>query len=350
MAISSDVHSFPEFRFGIAEQSAWGTANTTDAQIYEVYTTATPQIAWNVIRDDVPRSDGLLIENETDRYVSQNGATYEVSVEGVLTDKIVDLLVFSVMQDLASEAATTPYLKTWQWDAGTTHMDYASNSGAGVGHGILLTLCLSSPATGESWYVKDAVCKSLTISSDPGSNGGRATFSATFMSGKNPVYSGSFTPGSWVSVGSDFYIHQSLNSKQLGGNDLVLYSQSITLENGLAVSSFASGEAEQYANAGGGKPYKVSGSLNVKYDANTKDIVDEIVTNPSAGAGEKALLVRWGDGSADGTLSIKAEAFIDGDVIVDPSDERGAGLTIPWRGMYNGSDYSVQFLVANTIG
>jgi hypothetical protein len=226
MAIDTNLYSKNQFRFAIAEESSFGTAITTQTNFKELWITEPVQIDYSgIVRDEAKRADGKRVLSHTDVYVDDNGGEYTVSVSGILTDLTADLLIYGVMQDLVSEAATTPYLKSFEWDGSTT----GDSSGVPLKY---YTLNGYNPATDESWQLKTAVLKSLTISADPGTNGGRATFNATFWSGFPPVQTGlTVSPASWVSPGTDYYVFQKLNTKTLGGSDLVLGSVNFEFNN-----------------------------------------------------------------------------------------------------------------------
>jgi len=343
MAISSNVYTAPQFRVGIAEEATLGTAITTQSSFKELEITNTPFPSYDgVVREVRKRADGKRVLSNTDIYVDEEGGDgYTVQVDGILTDKIADLLIYGSMQDLDSEGANTPYLKTFEWDGSTD----GDNSGSPY---KFYTVNGYSPASGESWALTSCIIKTLTISSDPGTNGGRASYSATFWTGYKPSLGATVTPGSWTTPGTDYYVHQLLNTKAIDGttDNLVVGSFSITFENNVSrVGYDSSGDPQLYVFP----QFDVTGELSVKYDANTKDEIDNFVTNPEGGSAETQIYIHWGDGSADGTLLFDVNAIYTAAPTPDFGNEAGVMVTLPFQGVDDGSNEAVEVKIANAI-
>ena len=98
-----------------------------------------------------------------------------------LTDTTADLLLYGVMQDLVSEAAGSPFLKTFEWDGSTTGV-------SGAAPNKFYTLNGYNPDTSENWQLKSCVLSSLSISADPGSNGGRGYILCYILDGISSYY------------------------------------------------------------------------------------------------------------------------------------------------------------------
>ncbi|ODS29846.1 MAG: hypothetical protein SCARUB_05046, partial [Candidatus Scalindua rubra] len=129
MAVKERSYAPSEFRLGIARQTAWGTAITTQSNLLELHITEPTQIDYSgVTRDITKRSDGKIVESNTDIYVTQAGTIYSVSVSGILTDLCADYLIYAVMQDIESEAPTGPFNKIFYWDRNTVSPDFAGLS------------------------------------------------------------------------------------------------------------------------------------------------------------------------------------------------------------------------------
>ena len=338
MAIDTSLYSKNEFRFAIAEEATFGTAITAQGSFKELHITDNPQLDWGgIIRDQAKRSDGKRVLSHTDTYLATAGGTYTCAVSGVLTDLTADLLLYGVMQDLVSEDGSTPYLKTFEWDGSTDGDDSGSPY-------KFFTLNGYNPATDESWQLKSCVLQSLSISADPGSNGGRASFSATFFTGFAPVQTGlTVTPASWVSPGEDFYSFQALAAKTVGGSDVVLGSMSLDFANGVVrVGHDSSGDPQQYTFP----QFGVSGEVMVKYDANTKDEIVTFLKNPMDGSAETTIILRWGDGSADGTLSFEVNAIYTGNSL-DFGNDAGVFVSLPFEGVDDGTYEAIEVKIAN---
>jgi hypothetical protein len=335
------IYSGKDFRIGIAPQSAFATANTTEAQFYELLITDSPQMDWGgLIRESTKRSNSKRVKDNKDVFVQTAGGTYTVSVSGVLTDTTVDLLVGGVMNDVESEGASTPYTKVLEWDSSTTQPDFGGDSGQ------MFTILLYSPASGESIQLKTAVLQSLSISGDPGSNGGRLGFSATFYTGFAPTYSATATPSSWVTPATDYYIFQQAATKTVGGSAIVAGSFSVDFANGAARVGFdSSGNPETYS-MGLGDGYAVSGEISAKYDPNTKDLIDTFLTNPQGGSAESNIIMEWGTGGADGHLKFDFNALFTGNS-QDFGNEAGVFVSLPFEGVDDGTNEAVEVTISN---
>lgn len=349
MATAIQAYAKSEFRFAIAEESTFGTAITTQTAFKELLITDIPQIDWGgVVRDEAKKSDGKRVLSNKDVFLQTAGGEYTVSVAGILTDNTADLLLYGVMQDLTGatpgEAATTPFAKVFEWDGSTT----------GVSSGYpskFFTLNGYNPSTSEHWQVKSAIVKTLAINADPGTNGGRASFTATFYSGFAPTLTGlTVTPTDWTAPATDFYIFQNLNTKAVNGttDNLVLGSFSISFENNVKrIGNDSSGGPQYYVYAGGGNDFVVTGELSAKYDNNTKDEIDSFLTNPQGGSAERQIYIRWGDGSADGTLLFDVNALYTGNSIDFGADT--VMVSLPFSGVDDGTNEAVEVTIANAI-
>lgn len=338
MAIDTSIYSKNDFRFAIAEEGTFGTAITAQGSFKEILITDTPQIEWGgIIRDETKRADGKRVMSHTDVFQTTAGGTYSCSVSGILTDTTADLLLYGVMQDLHEEAAGTPFLKTLHWDGSTD----GDNAGSPYKY---FTLNGYNPDTSEHWELKTCVLQSLSISADPGSNGGRASFSATFFTGFPPTISGlTVTPASWTAIANDFYVFQSLNTKTVGGNDVVLNSFSVNFENGVTrVGHDSSGDPQQYIFP----QFDITGDISVKFDDNTAPEIDKWVLNPTAGSAESNIIVQWGDGSADGTLKFDVNAIYTGHSY-DFGNDAGVFVSLPFKGVDDGTNEAIEVKIAN---
>jgi len=344
MAISTNVYVGPQFRVAIAEESTFGTAITTQTNFKELEITSTPWPDYSgIVREVRKRADGKRVLSYKDIYVDEEGGAdgYTVNIEGILTDITADLLIYGVMQDLVSEDATTPYLKEFEWDGSTD----GDNSGSPY---KFYTINGYNPASGESWATKTCVIKTLTITSDPTNNGGKASFSATFWTGFKPSFGQTVTPASWTAPGTDWYVHQLLDTKALGGttDNLVLGSASLTFENNVQRVGFdSSGDPQIYVFP----QFDITGEIKTKYDANTKDEIDNFVLNPEGGSAERQIYLRWGDGASDGTLSFDVNAVYADSLTPDFGNEAGVMLGISFQGVDDGTNEAIDVKIANSV-
>ena len=345
---TTDIHARSEFRFAIAEESTFGTAITTQSNFKELMITDVPQIEYGgIIRDEAKKSDGKRVLSHTDVFLQTAGGEYTVAVSGILTEDTVDLLVYGVMQDIVSETDELTYARVFEWDGSTTGVD--SN---GLPNKFY-TLNGYNPATDESWQLKSAVIKTLSINGDPGSNGGRLSFSATFYSGYAPTQTGlTVTPSSWTaaydSSNSDFFIFQKAATKTIGGTAVVLNSFSLNWENNAKrIGHDSSGNPEYYAYAGGGNDFVFTGELSAKYDANSKDEIATFLTDPSAGSAEKQIILDWGSASSDGYLKFDCNAIYTGNSLDFGGD--AVMVNLPFQGVDDGTNEAIEVSIENSV-
>jgi len=309
VAISTAVYGKTQFRFAIAKESTFGTAITADASFQELHITEPPTLdtASAVVTDETPRIDGSAVLSRYDIYKTQAGAITTVTVSGILTKESAPLLIYGAMQNV-TEGAATPYLKTSTWDRTTVPE-------GDEGSQVFFTLALHDPVSGEAKEVTSAFLKTLELTWDAASNGGRVAFNATFVSGLQLITTANYTPGSWKGVSSDFFTLSDLDTKTVAGSDVVASNFSLSIDNGATFYGVdASGYAEGCAvGATGGKGFTASGSITVKYDANTKDLFDKALANPTTAANtaDLEIILLWLTTGDDGHLGFTCNAVLD---------------------------------------
>lgn len=344
---TTDIHAKSEFRFAIAEESTWATAITTQSNFRELMITDVPQIEYGgIIRDEAKKSDGKRVLSHTDVFLQTAGGEYTVAVSGIITEDTVDLLVYGVMQDIVSESDSGTCARVFEWDGSSTGVD--SNGKPNQSY----TLNGYNPASDESWSLKGAVIKSLSISGDPGSNGGRLSFSATFYSGYAPTQTGlTVTPSSWTSAysssASDFFIFQKAAAKTIGGTAVVLGSFSLNWENNAKrIGHDSSGNPEYYAYSGGGNDFVFTGEMSAKYDANSKDEIAIFLADPGVGSAEKQIIFAWGSASADGYLKFDVNAIYTGNSMDFGGD--AVMINLPFQGVDDGTNEVIEVTIENS--
>lgn len=329
MAISTLNYSKTDVRCAIASQSVFGTANTTQAEFYELHITDMVKIdaSSGVLEDATKRSDGSHVETITDVYRNTAGGEYTVQVSGIATKETLAMLIYAVTQDIATEADIDPYQRVFEWDEATTQKIAATGL-----PNYLLTFLLADPVAAENKQLHTCVVKTLQIDSDPGANAGRMSFTATLYTGF-PAVTGSVTctVADWVDPSQSYFVHQLLQTKTISAADVVCSKFSLSLENEVVRHGFTTtGAPELYAF---GTP-KVTGSLDVKYDANTVDLPDAYFISPSAaGAADFPVVMVWGATASALYLSFDIWAIYAGDPW-ERSDNGGAlFMTIPFKGL-----------------
>jgi hypothetical protein len=328
-AITVSYHK-ADVRCAIAGQATFGTANTTQAEFYELHVTDIVKIdaSSSMLEDATKRSDGSRVETITDIYRNAAGGEYTVQVSGIATRETLSMLIYACMQDIAAETDSGTFSKTFEWDESTTQ-----KLASGLPNYILTFLLQDSIST-ENKQLHTCVVKSLTLESEPGSNAGRMKFTATLYSGFPCVTTGiTCTPASWVAPTQAFYVHQLLQTKTVGGSPVVVGKFSLALESEVMRGGYSTTGAPQFY--GFGTP-KVTGSVDVKYDNVVSELADAYFISPSAdGAGDFQVNMVWGVAAAAATpyLAIDVWAIYNGDPW-ETSDQGGVLFrTVPFKGV-----------------
>ena len=337
MAISSAVYSKTAFRFAIAQETTFGTAITTQASFQELHITEPPTLdtATAVVTDETPRIDGSAVMGVGDIYKTQAGAITTVTVSGILTTPVLELLLEGVFQN----KATSSLEDTYAWDSSTSVIgDPASQT--------FFTLALHDPISGEGKQLTSAFLKTLEITWDAGSNGGRASFNATFISGLALGTTSTFTPASWTSPGTAYFTTSGLDTKTLNSAEIVTNNFSFSLDNG---ATFWGVDSSGYAEgctvgAAGGKGYVASGSVSVKYDANTDDLIDYALANPAAGSADIILALTFNSGDATNELSFTANCVLDS-ANYNFGQDAGVFRDLPFKCVYESTTDAITVVV-----
>lgn len=337
------VYSGTEFQFGIAEEAVFGTAITVQGSFQKLFLTEPVQVGYgDIIRGVNKRSDGKRILSHTDIYVSDTGADYPIQVTGIATKATIDLLIYGVMQDLISEASVSPNLKSFEWDGDSGAVDFSVNNGK------TFTLLGYDPETAYNWQIPSTVVKTLTVNVASGTNEGRMSFSATFYSGFAKTFGVTATPDSWISPGVAYYPIQLLDTKTIDGTSIVIDGFSLNLDNkAMRVGYDSSGYPVNYALAAN-DPLSVTGELSAKYDAATSGEIAKFLTTPDGGTAERNIIVRWGDGVADGTLNFDINAVYTGNE-KSHSTDMGTFVKLPFEAVDDGVNEALAIDIANSI-
>ena len=105
-----NVYSGKQWTLAIAQESAWGTPETTGFKALHIET-AQPIDRTGLQNVFRRRAHGDRMPRNTDYFRSQAGGIVMLPFEAWATHDTLDLLIHGVMHDLVSEGATTPYAK-----------------------------------------------------------------------------------------------------------------------------------------------------------------------------------------------------------------------------------------------
>ena len=283
MALTT-VHSGKQARLFLAQQTAigtavsdanaWATGNTDGVITLQPTGDLSPADLGGVVRDSSIRAHGQRVKKNTDVFASTDGAFFTMPFEVLPTRHDIDWLVYGVMQDIASEASSGTFSKVFTINADTTQPDFGAISD--LTGGLMMTVTLDDPIASENDQMKSSVISELTLSSDPGSYGGRLVASGTFYSGFALNHDNNLAPASTIVPATDYFAHSLLTAKTVNSAAAVVNSYSITINNNAQrVGSDSSGDAQSYAM--GIPEYSVTGEIAIKYDSTTKDVVNDFL-------------------------------------------------------------------------
>jgi len=283
--LDSTVYSGKQFEAYVSLQSdALGT-NDVSGTLYKMRLAEVNDIDFSAgfQTADVERV-GQRVLRPTDHVKIYKGGTFTWSFDDLVIENeaLLQLLLQLVTED-TSPAATVVI----QGDQGTVAYEQGATTGE------YACVVISSPDTSHDRLMHSAILQELTLSMDPGTNGGRLTASGSFFSGYQPVINAESTSAD-ATAADKSYSFFDCTTTQLASDDVVMNNFSLTISNpavrvGYETVNSIAGEPCAY-NRGG--QISVSGSLSTKLDDNTAQIItEEFLVGVSAN-------ISIGDGSA----------------------------------------------------
>lgn len=316
MAIDSNVYSSKQFELFIAPQSAMGTANSTNSDFVKLDLVNVNDVDFGggLVQERNLRS-GQQIKKSTDHYVSQKGATSTLEFEWVCSHKEGLIQLMKMISEDTSGA----------FEVAGTFSPAVYKHGATSGQ--MATVIVSNPNTGDDRIMHSAVLTNLDLAMDSGSEGGRIVASGTFMSGYKPVVGASTVAPSGTETAFVKTIYD-CTTKTLGGADVVARSMNLSFGYPAMRIGFQGNdaEAEQYGRSG---EYTLSGSVTVKYDANTDGELGQFLSGSTRA-------VAMGDGGSAFHFSIPTAVYTGYNIDLGDSEE-GAFVEVPFEATANGS-------------
>ena len=349
MAIDGTVTAGSQFEMAFSEESTFGTAITATTTDLWKLIHLTEHSEWDLsglVRDTTMRLRASRVPHNEDNFFVRGGGEVVIPFTAIATDITLDFFLYLVMQDLVSEDVGAPYEKIFEWDASTTQPQFTD------GTGKFVTVVLNGGISSEDMIATTCILRDLTISSDPGTNGGRLTVSGNFISGFTSstkfFESGSQGFGTATQPSTDYFNHALLKTKTIGGTDMIVESYSFTLNNkAVRIGSDASGDCESYALAGSGG-YELTGSIRLLYDDNAKGLL----TNSLTTAFDTPLVLAYGTGAdpvtTDGDLLFKINAGFSV-ASRDFAAETGTMLDLSFTGFDDGTNEMFEAEIANNV-
>lgn len=292
MAINGIVHGSHESKIGIVEESTFGSPYA-QAGVFIQLEADIPDPDYGVFQDNEPKNHGSRVLEDGQDYTTEKGGTRVIPIQNhIARYKDLAHFFYGVFQSV-SENASTPFEKTFTWfgEAGTetTQPDFSADAGYFASIGIQDTI-----ASNHRLFTS-CICKSLTVSADLTSGDGRLRTNSEWISGFAALTNANLT-GAWLPMATAYFDFSAPTIKTIGGSDVVLYGFSFTFNNnGVRVGNDTSGDAETYST---GIPiYDATGSMTVKYDANTDSLIADMLAGTT-----RAIQVATGTDGADGNV------------------------------------------------
>jgi hypothetical protein len=164
-----------------------------------------------------------------------------------------------------------------------------------------------------------SILQNLTLAMDMGTDGGRTHASGQFMSGYKPIIKDSGVTGATTASDHEKGLFN-FTTLQVGGHDVTVKAFTMTISNPANRVGWQGTIAETDGYVRGGL-FDISGSITVKYDANTSDILNEWVDSPTTGHA-----IALNDGS-NWSVSIPSARMTGHNI--DFADE-GMFVELPW--------------------
>ena len=237
MAIDAIVKAGTESKWGISEESTFGTP-IADNGAFEQFEGAIPTgIDLGVIRDIEPKFDGSRVRKDGNVFYSEAGGTRVIPFSDMIVRRTdLSSLLYGVCQNV-SEAVGTPYTKTFTLTDTTTQPDFGSNAG------YFATVAIDDVITNVDRIFKSCILRTLTLTADLSSDG-RLRASGEWISGFSTDTAGGLS-GTWAYNTQNYYNFNQMTAKQVNNTDMVIYGFDVTITNGaVRAGSDSSGDAE----------------------------------------------------------------------------------------------------------
>ena len=200
MAINGVVHGSNEVQWGISEESTFGTAIADNGSFYR-FDGPVPEPDYGVYHHNEPGNlNSRVLEDTIIDFHSEAGGTRIIpfSDVNIVQVQMADLL-YGVMQNV-SEAASTPWEKTFTWvgEVGTqtTQPDFSADAGH------FMTLGIYGPIASNHRKFTSCILRDLTLACDLTTDDKRLKASGTFISGFANDADANFS-GTWTNSAAE---------------------------------------------------------------------------------------------------------------------------------------------------
>ena len=267
-ALDPTVYSGKQFEAYVSIQTGNLGVPTVSGTLYKMRLTEVNDIDFSAgfQTADIERS-GQRVLRPTDHIKIYKGGTFTWSFDNLVIENeaLLQALMRLATEDTSPDATVVMQgnQATVAYEQGTTGGEYAC-------------VVISSPDESHDRLMHSAILQELTLSMDPGTNGGLLTASGTFFSGYQPVIGAETTSpdATVVNWTKGFF---DCTTTQIGGDDVCMNNFSLTISNpatrvGYETVNSINGEPCAYMRGG---QISVTGSATVKLDDNVAQIITE---------------------------------------------------------------------------
>ena len=320
MAIDGNVYSGKEVQIGIAGEGAFGTPTGSAGAYTQLVEFGSVAIDYGLTQELGIKNRGRRTAHTDDTYVTEQGGMRTITVSDYIVRKgdFADFL-YAVFQNVTEDGAS-PYTKTFQFP------DTQPNFAADGGH--FLTVAIKMPLANRHLMFTSCIVSELKLKADLVGGDSRLKADITLVSGFSVTKTANFT-GVWTVKNQQYIPMNDLETKQIAGNDVVLYGFDLTIKNNaVRVGNGSSGVTETYAI--GIDEYEYILGLKVKYDSNVSGLID----NFSGGSEVDAEIVQ----ETNQSIEVYANNWIFTTHDHDFSQQQGIAIDLEGKCLYDGTD------------
>ena len=311
MATVAHAFSSKEFKcFIISDATNAGTSGIHSSNMYQLDVDSVSYPTLNVTQTlDVRSGVGATLKDE-DFFQDNKMRVVELSLSGTLHDDVGHRLLLANICGAAEADDTNQTIASG-------HKIVAQKYGAAVTNNASSLTVIIQPSdvsnqTGLEF--SGMVVSNMTISADAGTEGGRYKFSATLQSGKVPDLASTAAAGSNVYANTTTTTLASASGIKVFALDTVLNSFTTTIDYPVIFTGVTSTGYEVVSR---GAECSVTHDCQIKYDGNTKGLVNSFDTQTAALAENMFIITnngKFGIDTANGVLT--NVAYSEGDIMI----------------------------------
>ena len=311
MATVAHAFSPKEFKcFVISDATNAGTSGIHSSNMYQLDVDSVSYPSLNVTQTlDVRSGVGNTLKDE-DFFQDNKMRVVELGLSGTLHDDVGHRLLIANICGAAQADDTNQTIASG-------HKIVAQKYGAAVtNNASSLTVVIqpSDVSNQTGLEFPGMVVTNFSITADAGTEGGRYKFSATLQSGKTPDLASTAAAGSTVYANTTGATLATASGVEVYNADAVLNSFTTTIDYPAVFSGITSTGYEVVSR---GAECSVTHDCQVKYDGNTKALVNSFDTQTAALAENMFIIVNNGNFGIDTANGVLTNvAYSEGDIMM----------------------------------